>query len=36
MKAILAGTMAWAIEVSIAILLLYLVRREERKVIKRR
>tara|TARA_R100000008_G_C3574239_1_gene164172 strand:- start:736 stop:849 length:114 start_codon:yes stop_codon:yes gene_type:complete len=36
MEAVLAGLMAWGIEVSIAILLLYVVKREEQKVIRRR
>jgi hypothetical protein len=36
MDAILAGTTAWAIEIGIALALLYLVKREEDKVIKRR
>jgi len=36
MKAVLAGIMAWAIEITIVLFLLYLVKREERKVIERR
>jgi len=36
MEAILAGTTAWAIEITIALTILYLMKREEEKVIKRR
>ena len=36
MEAVLAGTTAWAIEIAIALTILYLVKREEEKVIKGR
>jgi hypothetical protein len=36
MEAIYAGLTAWGMEVAIAATLLFLVRREERKVFKRR
>jgi hypothetical protein len=36
MKAIFAGMMAWAIELSIAAIFLFILKREETKVISRR
>tara|TARA_Y100000593_G_scaffold89635_1_gene174279 strand:+ start:460 stop:579 length:120 start_codon:yes stop_codon:yes gene_type:complete len=36
MKAVFAGMMAWVIEVSIAALLLFILKHEENKVISRR
>ena len=36
MKPILAGLIAWTIEFSVILIFLYLMRKEERKVINRR
>tara|TARA_R100000908_G_C3709647_1_gene116745 strand:+ start:62 stop:181 length:120 start_codon:yes stop_codon:yes gene_type:complete len=36
MKAVFAGMMAWAIELSIAAVLLFILKIEEKKVISRR
>ena len=36
MKAVFAGMMAWAIELSIAAVLLFILKTEEKKVISRR
>jgi|TARA_Y100000401_G_C8325787_1_gene228173 hypothetical protein len=36
MQAVFAGVMAWTIEVGIVLLALYLLKREETKVIERR
>ena len=35
-SAIYAGLMAWALEIAIAVMLLLVVRHEERKVVRRR
>jgi|TARA_A100001037_G_scaffold38696_1_gene29749 hypothetical protein len=36
MKAVMAGSLAWVIEISIVVFILFLVKWEETKVIKRR